>query len=230
MAVSHSFCYGSNPFLAAQKSGSRYLQYGVVVGIHVIAVVVLVLTGQLQRIAPPPQILQMRFLSEEAVPPPKVTPPKPVAAVPSRATPTPQTPPPPVAPAIMTAATEASATPSTFVVPPQPVPKPVVATPAPVAVPVLTSACFDADYLHNPTPSYPSFSRKMGEEGKVMLRVKVSPSGTALEVEVKESSQYPRLDQAAREAVLRWRFVPARRGSEAVEAWVLVPITFSLDN
>ena len=37
-----------------------------------------------------------------------------------------------------------------------------------------------------------------------------------------------RLDRAAQEAVTRWRFVPARRGDVAVEAWVLVPIVFKL--
>ena len=38
----------------------------------------------------------------------------------------------------------------------------------------------------------------------------------------------PRLDNAAQDAVWRWKFVPARRGDEAVSAWVLVPITFNL--
>ena len=37
-----------------------------------------------------------------------------------------------------------------------------------------------------------------------------------------------RLDRAAEDAVARWRFVPARRGESAVEAWVLVPIVFKL--
>ena len=34
--------------------------------------------------------------------------------------------------------------------------------------------------------------------------------------------------RAAREAVARWRFVPARRGDIAIESWVLVPIVFKL--
>jgi protein TonB len=46
-------------------------------------------------------------------------------------------------------------------------------------------------------------------------------------VDIKQSSGFPRLDEAARAAVERWRFVPARQGTEAVEASVLVPLHFS---
>jgi protein TonB len=107
-----------------------------------------------------------------------------------------------------------------------PVLPPVQVPPAPAPV---TAARVDADYLHNPKPVYPVFSRRMNEEGKVQLRVRVSADGAALEVEIRQSSGFPRLDAAAREAVAKWRFVPARRGDDAVESWVGVPIVFKLD-
>jgi protein TonB len=122
--------------------------------------------------------------------------------------------------------------PSAFSVPPQP-PAPVAApinvapAPAPVAI---TAARFDADYLHNPKPVYPHASRRLGEQGKVLLRVYVSAAGLAEKVEIKLSSSFARLDQAAEEAVSRWRFVPAKRGDQAVAAWVQVPITFQLES
>jgi len=47
-------------------------------------------------------------------------------------------------------------------------------------------------------------------------------------VELKSTSGSERLDQAALDAVRQWRFVPAKRGSEAIAAWVVVPISFSL--
>jgi protein TonB len=100
---------------------------------------------------------------------------------------------------------------------------------APAPAPV-TAARFDADYLQNPKPVYPPMSRRMNEEGKVVLRVRVSAQGLPLAVELKQSSNHARLDEAARSAVERWRFVPARQGSEAVEAWVLVPLNFTLSN
>ena len=106
-------------------------------------------------------------------------------------------------------------------------PRPV---PAPVAAPVAhTPARFDADYLHNPKPVYPPLSRRLGEEGKVLLKVRVTAQGTAEQVDIQTGSGYARLDAAARDAVLRWRFVPARRGDEPVAASVIVPITFALD-
>lgn len=88
---------------------------------------------------------------------------------------------------------------------------------------------FDAAYLHNPEPSYPALSKRFGEEGRVLLRVLVSPDGLAEQLEVRQSSGHARLDQAALGTVKRWRFTPARRGAERLAAWVLVPLTFQLE-
>jgi protein TonB len=71
-------------------------------------------------------------------------------------------------------------------------------------------------------------SRRVGEHGRVLLRVYVQPDGAAAQVEVRESSGYERLDKAARDTVKRWRFVPAKQGDRGVAAWVLVPISFSI--
>lgn len=109
---------------------------------------------------------------------------------------------------------------------------PVQSTPAPAAAAApavaTTAAKVDANYLNNPKPVYPPLSRKAGEQGKVVLRVYVEASGAASKVEVSSSSGFDRLDRSAANAVSRWKFVPARQGSEAVAAWVLVPIVFSL--
>jgi len=102
------------------------------------------------------------------------------------------------------------------------------AAPAPSAPAAITQARFDADYLQNPPPAYPPLSRRIGEEGKVVLRVFVEPSGRPSQIEIKTSSGSLRLDQAAQEAVWRWKFVSARRGDEVIGAWVLVPIVFNL--
>lgn len=88
---------------------------------------------------------------------------------------------------------------------------------------------FDAAYLQNPEPDYPALSKRLGEEGRVILRVFVTPEGLADQVEIRQSSGHPRLDQAALGTVRRWRFTPARRGQERLAAWVLVPLSFQLD-
>ncbi|ENO90749.1 energy transducer TonB [Thauera linaloolentis] len=105
-------------------------------------------------------------------------------------------------------------------------------SPAPPGPPTggdqITAARFDAAYLNNPTPPYPPLSRRLREEGQVMLRVLVSSDGQPSRIEVRTSSGSERLDRAAEQAVARWRFVPAKRGDTPVEAWVLVPIVFKL--
>jgi protein TonB len=101
---------------------------------------------------------------------------------------------------------------------------------APAAIPVaVTAPIFNADYLDNPAPEYPRLSRRNGEQGRVVLRVLVNAAGRADDIEVRASSGYSRLDQAARDTVRRWRFVPAKRGGDPVPAWVLIPISFKLE-
>lgn len=87
---------------------------------------------------------------------------------------------------------------------------------------------FDVAHLNNPPPDYPPLSRRLREQGEVILRVYVTVEGTAGQVQIHTSSGYPRLDRAAREAVGRWKFMPARRGDETVGAWALVPIQYIL--
>lgn len=92
-----------------------------------------------------------------------------------------------------------------------------------------TDPVFDAAYLQNPPPVYPSSARRSGVQGKVLLTVNVTASGTAGNVAVASSSGHSLLDTAAMEAVRRWKFIPAKRGSEIVEAKVLVPVEFKLN-
>jgi protein TonB len=191
------------------------------VGLHVFALLLAFGIAANPELAKPLQALTVRML-ELTPTPPKVDPPKPPPPAPPRKAPL-------APPPIMTAAPTTTAAPS-FAVAPQPEPRPVETRPAPPAPVAIVAARFDADYLQNPKPVYPPMSRRQGEEGKVVLRVRVSAQGTSLSVEIKQSSGYARLDEAARSAVERWRFIPARQGTEAVESSVLVPLNFTLDN
>ncbi|MBL8458292.1 MAG: energy transducer TonB [Zoogloea sp.] len=86
-----------------------------------------------------------------------------------------------------------------------------------------------ASYLHNPKPAYPLLARRRGLEGVVRLDVRVSAEGIPIAVKVRESSGHESLDEAALTAVWHWRFSPARRGGEAVEGAVVVPVRFNLE-
>ncbi|MGE6222040.1 energy transducer TonB [Aeromonas media] len=82
--------------------------------------------------------------------------------------------------------------------------------------------------LNNPEPPYPPESRRRREEGRVVLKVRVSKEGSAESVEVERSSGHRRLDMVARKTVSRWRFIPARQNDNAVAAWAGVTIIFKL--
>jgi protein TonB len=93
----------------------------------------------------------------------------------------------------------------------------------------LTLPNLNADYLNNPAPPYPEEARERGEQGKVLVRALINTDGTVAQLAMKRSSGFANLDQSALETVKKWRFVPARRGAAAVSAWVVVPISFSLE-
>jgi protein TonB len=77
-------------------------------------------------------------------------------------------------------------------------------------------------------PPYPASARNRGIQGTTLLEVLVTADGRVTEVVVKESAGHPDLDQAAADAVRRWRFEPARRGSEPVAMRVELPFEFRL--
>jgi len=94
------------------------------------------------------------------------------------------------------------------------------------SAPQTTPPRLDPAYLHNPAPNYPALSKRNRESGTVLLLVKVDSEGNASAVTLHQSSGYDRLDQAAIQAVSRWRFVPGMRGQTAISATVIVPISF----
>lgn len=98
------------------------------------------------------------------------------------------------------------------------------------AVPRGSSAVVEArpDYLSNPPPDYPAQAQRQGWTGTVVLRVRVDADGHARDVRLVTSAGRRILDDAARKAVLGWRFAPARRNGAPVASWVDVPIRFEL--
>lgn len=111
-------------------------------------------------------------------------------------------------------------------------PAPPVAAPAPgptkPAEPPLTPPRSDAAHLNNPAPVYPAMSRRLQESGRVVLEVYILANGQVGEVKLRQSSGYKRLDDAAVQAVRNWRYVPARRGDEAIPFWYVQALSFSL--
>lgn len=79
-------------------------------------------------------------------------------------------------------------------------------------------------------PRYPPLSRRRGEEGTVIISLKVTADGRPEDIQIRQSSGYPLLDKAARSAIMRSRFTPATRNGKPVESSLEQPITFELTN
>ncbi|HEY5810099.1 MAG TPA: TonB family protein [Povalibacter sp.] len=79
-------------------------------------------------------------------------------------------------------------------------------------------------------PTYPPSSRRAGEEGTVQLRILVDERGAPRDVQISKGSGFARLDQAAIDAVRKWRFIAAISGGQPVTAWTQVSVTFRLQN
>lgn len=196
--------------------------------------------GMIGRLdTPPPNTIMARIEPSHppSVPEPAKTQPQPIppahTARQKQPAPVPRPVPRPVTRPVLAMTPKQVSTSATFTVPAE-VATPPAAPIAPVSSqgpPVVVSpAHFNAAYLHNPEPKYPPVSRRLGEEGKVLLKVRVSAEGYATAVDIEKSSNFERLDEAARQIVARWRFIPAKRGDAAIEASVIVPIVFRLDN
>jgi protein TonB len=97
------------------------------------------------------------------------------------------------------------------------------------AAPVTVLPSSNADYLNNPAPAYPALSRRLGEQGRVVIRVLIDKDGKPQQGDIGQSSGYARLDQAALRAAMDWRYVPGRRDGLAQDMWFNVPIHFALD-
>lgn len=100
-------------------------------------------------------------------------------------------------------------------------------TAPPVAKVELPSS--DADYLNNPKPPYPPLSKRLREQGKVLVRTFIGADGVPQKAEIKQSSGFDRLDQAALATALRWRYVPGKRAGVAEAMWFIVPFSFVLE-
>ena len=182
-----------------------------------------------------PAELLSQFIAPPA--PPKVTPPPPAPPPPPKPAPkvAPRPAPMPVAIPDPTPAPNAPTGITTPQPPAPPIeapvapPAPAPAPPAPPAPPKIELPSSDAAYLNNPRPSYPAISKRMGEQGKVVLRVLIGTDGLQQKAEINKSSGFDRLDRQAQEAVMRWRFVPGKRNGVAEAMWNLVPVNFVLE-
>lgn len=117
--------------------------------------------------------------------------------------------------------------------PSQPMQPEAAATPQPMSKPLLplVDVEFGSDnapkFLYREMPVYPILARRLGKEGKVLLRLVIDEKGALLNVDVVEGAGYG-FTEAAVEAVKRSTFKPAMQDGRAVMSKAILPIRFSL--
>lgn len=78
-------------------------------------------------------------------------------------------------------------------------------------------------------PEYPPSSRRAGEAGTVVLEVLVLETGRVGDARVKQSSGFPKLDEAAlREVKRSWRLTPGTENGKPIQMWGQFAVTFKL--
>jgi protein TonB len=84
--------------------------------------------------------------------------------------------------------------------------------------------------LHNPKPHYPLASRRLREQGLVLVKLCVNEQGTVGEVSLSKSSGFQNLDQSALNALSRWRFNPIISNStDFFSQCFQTPVQFTLE-
>ena len=232
MSSAVTFALPKPSFFAANRN---VVIAGSVLLFHALAIWALQ-TGLLMRaveiIVPVEVLAQMVDLPapKTAPPVPTLTPPVPVKQAMVKPTPVTQT-----APPILTVNESAPAA-TAFVAPtPQPpapiaTPSvPVAAVPAPAAPSKAPAPTCVEDYISQPKPPYPRLSKSLGEQGTSSIRVLFSPSGLPLKAELLSSSGFERLDKAAVDGAMSWRFVSCRNAAAATDHWESAPVRFGLE-
>ena len=205
-------------FREGHPGTSRLVGLAIVLGLHVVLLGALVF-GLSNRSDEETQVpLQVTLLEQERAPEPpsEETPPPPDLAPPEPAyIPPPEikleTPPP--APKAIQAVQET-----------KPEPQPVQRRPQPA----VTGPRADPSH-GNTQPPYPAASRRMGEEGRVVLELYVDASGDVTKGRIAQSSGFPRLDKTALiHAKRKWHFLPALRNGKPVGHWIKFAVAFKL--
>lgn len=240
-----------NPALTLTRTPARMNRNtSIVIGVVLLHVVALwaLQTGLLRRVTElviPAEILVEVMAPSPPAAMPIATPPKaPTPAKPTPVAPAPLKAPVPLAAPMPLAVADpapapSSVAPATAAAPANPPVNSGAISTAGVATPASTGTATaltkveppstDADYLNNPKPPYPRLSKQLGEQGKVVVRTLIGVDGTAQKAEVKQSSGFDRLDQAALATALRWRYVPGKRAGVPEAMWFDVPFSFVLE-
>lgn len=84
-------------------------------------------------------------------------------------------------------------------------------------------------FIHRENPVYPQLARRLGKEGKVLLKLTISEKGELINIDVIESD-FPPFTEAALEALKKSKFAPAVKDGKPIASRAILPVRFVLKN
>jgi protein TonB len=160
------------------------------------------------------------LLTDAAPPPPPVAAPK---------TPPPKTPLPPVIQPPLATATPVITTPTAPAISNSAPVSPTQSTAPPTPSPSIRTGAAIQPGASCAKPDYPSASRRLEEEGTVGLKFLIGADGRVLQAEIEKTSGFPRLDEAARNALSKCQFRPGSIDGKAEQSWASIKYTWRLE-
>ena len=82
-------------------------------------------------------------------------------------------------------------------------------------------------FIHREMPVYPYLARRLGREGKVVLKLLIDRNGKLQSIEVIEQSGFG-FAEAAVEAIKKSTFTPAQRNGEKIASRAILSVRFNL--
>jgi TonB family protein len=95
----------------------------------------------------------------------------------------------------------------------------------------MTAEKFSPAKIDGPKPHYPISSRRLREEGQVMVRLCIDSAGEVEKAHIQQSSGYPSLDHSALIALSKWRFSASSKSLDtSFEGCFRFPVRFTLES
>lgn len=214
----------------AQTQGSRYKRGGArrrVLGIVAVvvlhaAVIYALAKGMETRVISLVHKPLMATIFEDIKPPPPTTPlpvPKPEPQKPAWIPPPAKhvQPPQPKAITVVTAAPT-----------PPPVVAPAEGTPTIRPAPILAPAVIDPSHSCSP-PDYPPSAKRLGQTGTVVVKFLIEEDGSIADSQIETTSGYPRLDEAARQALSLCHFKAGTVDGRPERSWAQIKYVWKLN-
>ena len=194
---------------------------GFVIVLHIIIVYAMVSGLARQAVELVQKPLETKLIAEQVKPPEEAKPPPPPKMAPP---PPPFIPPPEINVQVAVTPSPAAISAVTTVAPPKEAPPP---PPGPVKQPVRVAPVVQAASCRS--PEYPSASRRLGEQGTVLLNFLIDAEGKVVESRIDTSSGKERLDEAARKALALCKFTPGTVDGKPEQSWHKLRYVWQLD-